>query len=528
MSTPGLTSPPTDLVSPADRHPSTSTTNSIAYRSLHDPSPASATANFPRSRASTGSYSTELAALQLASPRLNKRPEPDSPRSPAQEDSKRFRAVNGLGIQGLRGAPNTPYPFLRKPTTAESGAQHHPTLKPGGSTFTMGPPPRPQQHHSGGNINSTPTSSSGPLTLNPLHPGSPTTLDSPASAQAKSLEAMVMSIPALNKIRLITQISPPLPPPSPSSPPLLRTRGFVIAIDGPEPGPVAQLTETVFNVLSESHPVKIFRGPEPFHGGGIIGSSNEKGEGKYDFQGYFETISAYHRISAEVVAFITSSFPHGTPDSGNPLSVTPTNSAANTSSASTPPISPKAVPTSNQQQEPNNISSTSKKHPHEPFSLAPSSSPQQPTSSSPSPIALLPHFQLSHTDFSSSRIPITDNYAPVDHWQWMATLWRGIVGPDITIALLPPPPPVPVMQTPISGPIAGGAGGMMGAAGVSNRDLASGKGKGGVEVRLDETPRVMLVRGGEGKGAGVGEGVLRRVGFELGEWVRGKEEERGV
>lgn len=112
----------------------------------------------------------------------------------------------------------------------------------------------------------------------------------------------------------------------------------------------------------------------------------------------------------------------------------------------------------------------------------------------------------------------------------MATLWRGIVGPDITIALLPAPPPVPVMQTPISGPTGGGggggAGGMMGAAaGVLNRDLV-GKGRGGVEVRLDESPRVMLVRGGEGKGAGVGEGVLRRVGFELGEWVRGKEEER--
>lgn len=108
----------------------------------------------------------------------------------------------------------------------------------------------------------------------------------------------------------------------------------------------------------------------------------------------------------------------------------------------------------------------------------------------------------------------------------MATLWRGIVGPDITIALLPPPPPVPVMQTPISGPTGGGgAGKMMGAAGVLNRDLV-GKGRGGVEVRLDESPRVMLVRGGEGKGAGVGEGVLRRVGFELGEWVRGKEEER--
>ncbi|MCJ1345709.1 hypothetical protein MMC31_003918, partial [Peltigera leucophlebia] len=201
MSTPGIVSPPTDLVSPADRHPSTSSTNSIAYRSLRDPSPASATANFARSRGSVGSYSSDLAALQLASPRLNKRSEPDSPHSPPPEDSKRFRAVNGLGIQGLRGAPNTPYPFLRKSTAAESGAHHprsesvhsqpqqHQTLKPGSGSFTMGPPPRPQQHHPGGSSTSTPTSSSsGPLTLNPLHSVSPTTLDSPASAQAKSLE----------------------------------------------------------------------------------------------------------------------------------------------------------------------------------------------------------------------------------------------------------------------------------------------------------------------------------------------------
>lgn len=50
------------------------------------------------------------------------------------------------------------------------------------------------------------------------------------------------------------------------------------------------------------------------------------------------------------------------------------------------------------------------------------------------PIALLPQgFSLSASDAHALRIPINDSYAPVDHWQWMATLWRGIVGPDLTV-----------------------------------------------------------------------------------------------
>lgn len=43
----------------------------------------------------------------------------------------------------------------------------------------------------------------------------------------------------------------------------------------------------------------------------------------------------------------------------------------------------------------------------------------------------------------------------------------------------------------------------------------------GVEVRLEDA-RAVIVRG-EREG-GVGEGGLRRVGFEIGEWVRGWEE----
>lgn len=46
-------------------------------------------------------------------------------------------------------------------------------------------------------------------------------------------------------------------------------------------------------------------------------------------------------------------------------------------------------------------------------------------------------------------------------------------------------------------------------------------GAGGVEVKLEEC-RAVIVKGAEG--GGVLEGGLRRVGFEIGEWVRGWEE----
>lgn len=44
----------------------------------------------------------------------------------------------------------------------------------------------------------------------------------------------------------------------------------------------------------------------------------------------------------------------------------------------------------------------------------------------------------------------------------------------------------------------------------------------GVEVRLEDSGAIMV----RVDGKGVGEGSLRRVGFEVGEWVRGRDEGR--
>lgn len=105
------------------------------------------------------------------------------------------------------------------------------------------------------------------------------------------------------------------------------------------------------------------------------------------------------------------------------------------------------------------------------------------------PIALVPHgFSLTLSDTFALSIPIEDSYAPVDHWQWMATLWRGIVGPDLTIY-------------------------------VTRASMEELHSLGGVEIRDDCNCVIVRVPVGEG----VSEKVKRRLGFEVLEFVRGFE-----
>lgn len=123
----------------------------------------------------------------------------------------------------------------------------------------------------------------------------------------------------------------------------------------------------------------------------------------------------------------------------------------------------------------------------------------------------------------------------MDHWQWGATLWRNVVGADVTVAVQAP---VAVAAGPEPSSPDGGEGKGKGAVVVAGeaavkdgpraghqkgRNGGSGGGGlgGGVEVKLEEA-RAVIVRGE--RDGGVAEGGLRRVGFEIGEWVRGWEE----
>ena len=443
-----------------NRPPSTPSTGSSAHRFLQGFTSPQITVPSNGFRPRPDGPSSDVTALRLASPR----PKRDNP--PLSPESKRRRVANGTYASAR--APNgqlTPFPFPQRRRESLPRPDFMPAQK---SNFTMGPPPRP-------NSRSHPDSS---LTLPPLKTSS-TGLGSPGTVQAKSLEAMVMSIPTLNKIRVLAKISPPLSKPGPSSP-VHGTRGFVIAIEGLNAASVSQITETLSASLSPYHPIRVFESPSELrHPHGEPGRAD-------NFQSYLQTISQYHTLSAEIISYITT-----------PLS----RSASPPASPS--PVSPKSTPLSSKPITRSHSTAT----PHDP----------KPTSTGAPgvPIAILPSFQLSHTDVFASCIPITDAYAPIDHWQWMATLWRGIVGPDITVALLPPAPATPPQSA------------SSGASGDVPPRLPSGSSTGGtppgVEARLDDS-RAILVREENGKG-GVGEAKLRRLGFEVGEWVRGNEED---
>lgn len=132
-------------------------------------------------------------------------------------------------------------------------------------------------------------------------------------------------------------------------------------------------------------------------------------------------------------------------------------------------------------------------------------------------VILFRTYTLTASNVYASGIPITDVYRPDDHWQWTATLWRGIVGPDLTIYVKD-------------------------SEGSSSNNSASLRGnssegaKGGVEI-VEEAKmnyKFMAVRRTRGSNnsnsegsrheksgcEGVEAGTLRRLGFEVGEWIR--------
>jgi hypothetical protein len=200
---------------------------------------------------------------------------------------------------------------------------------------------------------------------------------------------MVMTIPYVNKIKVLTKISPPLPPPGPTSP-TRDIRGAVIAVESADKALLEEIGGFINEHLSKdpSCAIKTWAtSVSPSNHGLPAASDTEMTDGPHSssssrrppqhvdtdpFVEYFSIISEWHKKSAEIIKYITT-----------------------------------------------NVSQTE---------ISPSAS------SKSLPVALVPcGFSLTTSDTFALRIPINDSYAPVDHWQWMATLWRGIVGPDLTI-----------------------------------------------------------------------------------------------
>ncbi|KAG9233921.1 hypothetical protein BJ875DRAFT_441815 [Amylocarpus encephaloides] len=266
------------------------------------------------------------------------------------------------------------------------------------------------------------------------------------NSQAKSVEAMVMTIPYVNKIKVLAKISPPLAAPGPTSPPV-NTRGPAIAIEGSERELLTEIGTFIEVQLRKetSCSLRVWDGHNTLPQDASIPTAdtqmgNTGGPTQADdaFPEYLSKISSWHKKSQEMTKHITT------------------------------------LPS---------LPSTSR-----------SAKPSDAAKSKLIPIALVRNgFSLTTSDKYALIIPINDSYAPIDHWQWMATLWRGIIGPDLTLYITR----------------------------ADKKDIAR---HGGVEIRKDCAAIIVRVL----EGCKMEEKTARRLAFEVMEFVRGGEAGFGV
>ncbi|CAI7631910.1 unnamed protein product [Penicillium glandicola] len=251
------------------------------------------------------------------------------------------------------------------------------------------------------------------LKLPPLQTTTPVmTPMTPYPQEGSSVEATVMTIPFLNKIKVLAKISPPLLPSFRDSIP--PARGPVIAVDGQDPDLVQTAVEYLNNLLKKEtkYQVRVFDGPEIKPPRPTSAEAGQMGDATVD---YLNTISAWHRISDEVVSFVKSTSRAASVDASITTDEEPP----------APNVSPRML-----------IPKTAKMRIHSPAQSSENGSETSAVTSASQyavPIALVPRYQLTTADAFACSTPIGDSYAPLDHWQWMASLWRACVGPDITV-----------------------------------------------------------------------------------------------
>ncbi|KIW15927.1 hypothetical protein PV08_05977 [Exophiala spinifera] len=473
----------------------------------------------------------EAYPYQRVDPRLvyalpSAQPLPTPPSSDTQDAKRRRFNSNGVYITGREQYHETPYVYAQSPVhhsgysrpevvqvhASQVPVQHvQQVAKPA----IVSPPravyPHPPQlqpvrpPHSHHRARST-------IALPPIETMvSQTPIKSPSvQSQGSGVEAMIMSIPVLNKIKVLSQISAPLPPPGPLSP-KPEVRGAIIAIEGMDTATVHSMMNSLAEQLEKEgkFAVRIFGGPTPFHT--ERAGSNTLLTRAMTTELYLSMLSEWHQISKEMVDYISTrpgdadmtrySVPrlssqshealqehlHHPTDTGHERKtlekvVTNFDGKGNTASNSAV-FSPKTIdksaelpiqspagkgrsqstsgmgdgsvrPALTTVSRPSNSTRIPPPPTTPPTTTKPSSRippPRTPQprsivsdpdrvpfsrlSSNAIPVALVPHFQLTTVDASSISMPISDGFSPPAHWQWFATLWRGSIGPDITIVV---------------------------------------------------------------------------------------------
>lgn len=423
--TPGLPSP---AVSTVSSHSGQTLTHSYQQRQPKDGLKVPSPVNF----STHGDKRTSV--------RLQSREE----HTPSSPDNKRRRYDgNGSHIPIRRDlSPESPYSY---------SPQYTPLPRPG-NNYSNGMGGRSYQP--GRNGQQAPHDPS--LTLPPLQT---MTLSQP---NQNNVETMVMTIPFINKIKVLARISPPATANLTTSE--YGGRGALVAVEGRDSESVESMMRYLEMLLSKSggYEVRVFKGPT-----GSLAQADLKSEDRLRDATvqYFDTISAWHKISDEITSFINGCR-ETTASSKHPVE------------GFVPSSSPKLI-TPQSAGMPVHTDS-----PERSFQIPEATRP-------PFRIALVPRYQLTTADTHACATPIKDSYAPIDHWQWMASLWRGCIGPDITVYVRD-----------------------------CEKEEANKFGEGHpVENRLQDA-RTLVVRRPVNSELGIEEKALRRVGFEVEEFLR--------
>ncbi|RYP36007.1 hypothetical protein DL767_003574 [Monosporascus sp. MG133] len=255
----------------------------------------------------------------------------------------------------------------------------------------------------------------------------------------------------LEKLDILRAISPPLK----ASGPGFETRGPLIAIEGAAPSLLKEVTTVVRKALSISgkYAIRIWSenkesSQEGDGNGAEVKGKTDEGE---NGQGSASSIAKYmarmlrwHKASEELVKYMTKY------------------SAAGTTAENSPSTAPE---------------STANQHVH----AQPSPTPDQRLL----PVAVVSDgYSLTASDKWANALLINDAYRADDHWRWVATLWRGIVGADLTVYV--------------------------------QRCTTADELRGQSCVEVDAEHSIIVVRMLEGV---VDEKLERRLGFQIIEWV---------
>jgi HMG box factor len=407
----------------------------------------------------------------------------------------------------------------------------------------MGPPPLVHPLQPRSIQPATPTSARLPLTPYglPIGQGPPLTRPdealrlpplqtSPMSDGSKDISLQVMSLNFIAKIKLLRAVAAPLGHARQDSTGTGSMRGAIIAIEGEDWLAVDIMKQGLQELLSRDFDIQIISGPP------------EPRASNVGFASYMQMISEWHEKRSEFLKFLTGADPkplspsyvppeprsHGRSSEAKDMDdedehhVSPSDS---TESMPSRRLGSRFSSMSGHRSKRNNDKTQGQKIGNDsldaevsPKGINTQSNSEQgasPTTSTGGagdsitdvgssrkiPLLLIPHYILHAANAWASALPINDTYSPADHWQWVATLWRGIIGPDFTVYVHSVEEPDTALPPSVAGA------------------------RPAVDIR--EELGALIVRchppneDESGSGLRVEEGSIRRVAFEVGEWARG-------